>query len=62
VLDTFSLHEASRLTGVPEALITQAAHQYGAHPSLLWLGIGLQRQQRGGDAARLPLLSSCSED
>ena len=39
-------------TGVPAALIEQAARAYGAGPSLLWLGQGFQRQPRGGNALR----------
>jgi anaerobic selenocysteine-containing dehydrogenase len=36
-------------TGVPARLIEQAAHIYGQGPSLLWLGLGLQRQRTGGN-------------
>ena len=39
-------------TGVPSALIEEAAQAYGAGPSLLWLGQGFQRQPRGGNALR----------
>ncbi|HKO75320.1 MAG TPA: molybdopterin-dependent oxidoreductase [Gaiellaceae bacterium] len=39
-------------TGVPAALIEEAAHVYGAGPSLLWLGQGFQRQRNGGNAIR----------
>lgn len=39
-------------TGVPAAAIAQAAHGYGAGPSLLWLGQGLQRQRMGGNVMR----------
>ena len=39
-------------TGVPAPDIEQAAHLYGARPSLLWLGQGFQRQPRGGNAIR----------
>ncbi len=50
-----------RLTGVPAADIEAAARAYGRGPSLLWLGQGLQRQPRGGNAMRacamLPALS-----
>jgi anaerobic selenocysteine-containing dehydrogenase len=41
-----------RITGVPAAAIEQAAHWYGAGPSLLWIGQGFQRQPRGGNAVR----------
>ncbi len=41
-----------RITGVPAALIEQAAQLYGAGPSLLWIGQGFQRQPRGGNAVR----------
>ncbi|HEX3541382.1 MAG TPA: molybdopterin-dependent oxidoreductase [Acidimicrobiales bacterium] len=40
------------VTGVPSSLITQAAHVYGAGPSLLWIGQGLQRQPAGGNVVR----------
>lgn len=39
-------------TGVPAALVEQAARIYGAGPSMLWLGQGLQRQVRGGNIMR----------
>ena len=39
-------------TGVPAALIEEAAHLYGAGPSMLWLGQGLQRQPQGGNVFR----------
>lgn len=39
-------------TGVPAALIEQAAHLYGAGPALLWLGQGMQRQPQGGNVMR----------
>ncbi|MFT4039216.1 MAG: molybdopterin-dependent oxidoreductase [Thermomicrobiales bacterium] len=39
-------------TGVPAALIEQAARTYGSGPSLLWLGQGLQRQPQGGNIMR----------
>jgi anaerobic selenocysteine-containing dehydrogenase len=41
-----------RATGVPADAIEQAAHWYGAGPSLLWIGQGFQRQPRGGNAVR----------
>jgi len=46
------LAKLSALTGVPAALIEQAAHLYGAGPSLLWLGQGLPRQATGGNVMR----------
>ena len=39
-------------TGVPAALIEEAALLYGRGPSLLWLGQGLQRQRTGGNVMR----------
>ena len=39
-------------TGVPAALIEEAAKVFGAGPSLLWLGQGLQRQATGGNIMR----------
>jgi anaerobic selenocysteine-containing dehydrogenase len=50
-----------RVTGVPSALIEEAAQLYGRGPSLLWIGQGFQRQPRGGNAVRavglLPVVS-----
>ena len=43
------------LTGVPAALIVEAALAYGHGPSLLWLGQGMQRQKMGGNAFRAVL-------
>ena len=40
------------ITGVPARLIVEAAHLYGRGPSLLWLGLGLQRQRTGGNVIR----------
>ena len=40
------------LTGVPAALIEEAALTYGRGPSLLWMGQGMQRTSRGGNAFR----------
>ena len=39
-------------TGVPAAKIVEAARIYGAGPSMLWLGQGLQRQPQGGNVIR----------
>ncbi|BBK37971.1 molybdopterin oxidoreductase [Allostella sp. ATCC 35155] len=39
-------------TGVPAADIVAAARLYGAGPSLLWIGQGLQRQPQGGNVVR----------
>ena len=41
-----------RETGVPAALIEEAAKCYAAGPSLLWLGQGFQRQLNGGNCMR----------
>lgn len=41
-----------RETGVPVALIEEAARCYAAGPSLLWLGQGFQRQLNGGNCMR----------
>lgn len=43
---------AEELTGVPRALIEEAALAYGEGPSLLWLGQGAQRQPQGGNIFR----------
>lgn len=47
-----------RRTGVPAALIEQAAMLFSDGPSLLWLGQGMQRQPRGGNAFRAAVLLS----
>jgi anaerobic selenocysteine-containing dehydrogenase len=39
-------------TGVPAALVEEAARLYAAGPSLLWLGQGVQRQPKGGNVFR----------
>ena len=39
-------------TGVPAQDVERAAHLYGAGPSLLWIGQGLQRQPNGGNVVR----------
>jgi anaerobic selenocysteine-containing dehydrogenase len=39
-------------TGVPARFIEEAAHLYGRGLSLLWLGLGLQRQPTGGNVIR----------
>ena len=41
-----------RVSGVPASLIEGAARIYGAGPSLLWIGQGLQRQPTGGNVVR----------
>jgi anaerobic selenocysteine-containing dehydrogenase len=51
-LDACTPAWGERLTGVPAALIEQAARLYGRGPSLLWLGQGLQRQPMGGNVFR----------
>lgn len=43
---------ASEICGVPAEQIEQAAAFYGAGPSMLWMGIGLQRQKLGGNIVR----------
>jgi anaerobic selenocysteine-containing dehydrogenase len=45
-------------TGVPAALIERTALAFGSGPSLLWLGQGMQRQPRGGNAFRAAVLPS----
>jgi anaerobic selenocysteine-containing dehydrogenase len=52
LLDACTPAWGQQVTGVPEALIEQAARMYGAGPSLLWLGQGLQRQPNGGNVMR----------
>ncbi len=46
------LHRVAEITRVPAAKIERAAHWYGAGPSLLWIGQGLQRQATGGNVVR----------
>jgi len=43
---------AARATGVSIEAIEEVANLYASGPSLLWLGQGMQRQQRGGNAMR----------
>lgn len=52
LLDACTPEWGERVTGVPLELIEKAAHLYGAGPSLLWLGQGLQRQPNGGNVMR----------
>ncbi|WP_334150478.1 molybdopterin-containing oxidoreductase family protein [Hyphomicrobium sp.] len=47
-----TLSWTSAITGVPEALIEEAALAFGSGPSLLWLGQGVQRQPTGGNVFR----------
>ncbi|MDX1575374.1 MAG: molybdopterin-dependent oxidoreductase, partial [Kiloniellales bacterium] len=42
----------AEVTGVAAADIEEAARIYGAGPSILWLGQGLQRQRQGGNIFR----------
>ena len=46
------MHRIAEITRVPAAKIEMAAHWYGAGPSLLWIGQGLQRQATGGNVVR----------
>lgn len=43
---------AENVTGVAATLVEDAAAAYGAGPSLLWMGQGLQRQATGGNVMR----------
>jgi anaerobic selenocysteine-containing dehydrogenase len=56
-----TLDRGAAATGLPPSLIEEAARLYGAGPSLLWLGQGLQRQLLGGNifraCAMLPALT-----
>ena len=52
LLDACDPAWGERVTGVPAELIEQAARIYGAGPSLLWLGQGMQRQPNGGNVMR----------
>lgn len=51
-IEATSVEAASVVTGVPAADIERAARAWGAGPSLLWLGQGVQRQPRGGNVFR----------
>jgi len=52
LLDPCTPSWGEETTGVPAALIEEAALLYGRGPSLLWLGQGLQRQRTGGNVMR----------
>jgi len=51
-IDSMPPSKAEALCGVPADLIEAAATAYAAGPSLLWLGQGAQRQNRGGNLFR----------
>jgi anaerobic selenocysteine-containing dehydrogenase len=51
-LDACTLAWGEATTGVPAALIKEAALLYARGPSLLWMGQGFQRQTYGGNAMR----------
>jgi anaerobic selenocysteine-containing dehydrogenase len=51
-LDDLTPAWAERVTGVPAAKIEAAAAAYGAGPSMLWMGQGLQRQPRAAAVMR----------
>jgi anaerobic selenocysteine-containing dehydrogenase len=55
-LDACSPAWGESVTGVPAALIEEAARIYGRGPSLMWLGQGLQRQPMGGNVFRAAAL------
>lgn len=57
-IDAATPEATARLTGVPAHLIETAALAFSAGPSLLWLGQGMQRQPRGGNAFRSAVLLS----
>jgi anaerobic selenocysteine-containing dehydrogenase len=46
---------AEGVTGVPAAQIEEVGALFGAGPSMMWLGQGLQRQARGGNVFRAAL-------
>jgi anaerobic selenocysteine-containing dehydrogenase len=52
VLKNCTLAWGEAMTGVPAALIEEAALIYAKGPSLLWMGQALQRQPRGGNIMR----------
>lgn len=51
-LDRCTPSWAEGVTDVPAPAIEEAARLYGAGPALLWLGQGMQRYARGGNAFR----------
>ena len=51
-IDNMPPSKAEALCGVPADLIEAAATAYATGPSLLWLGQGAQRQNRGGNLFR----------
>lgn len=51
-VDAATPERTAALTGVPADDIRAAARLYARGPSLLWLGQGMQRQPRGGNAFR----------
>jgi anaerobic selenocysteine-containing dehydrogenase len=61
LIQASTLEWGAAATGLPPSLIEEAARLYGAGPSLLWLGQGLQRQPKGGNifraCAMLPALT-----
>ncbi|MFD0986085.1 molybdopterin-containing oxidoreductase family protein [Methyloligella solikamskensis] len=57
-IDAATLQVTEAKTGVPAALIEEAATVFSAGPALLWLGQGMQRQPRGGNAFRAASLLS----
>ncbi len=57
-IDEATPERTAELTGVPADLIKQAAMLFSDGPSLLWLGQGMQRQPRGGNAFRAAVLLS----
>ena len=52
LLDDCTPEWGEPVTGVPAEAIVRAASTYGAGPSLLWIGQGLQRQPTGGNVVR----------
>lgn len=57
-VDAATPARTSAQTGIPEALIEEAAISFGSGPTLLWLGQGVQRQPRGGNVFRAVALLS----
>ena len=52
IIKSCSPEWGEQVTGVPAALIEEAAVYYAKGPSLLWLGQGFQRQLHGGNCMR----------
>lgn len=53
LLQTITLEEIERLTGVERETMTWLARLYGDRPTMTYLGLGMQRYANGGNTIRL---------